>query len=144
MVLVMTIGELSLSTGVPSSTLRYWERMKVLPKAVRLSGQRRYGPEVPDLVAVLQLAQACGFSLSEMRRLLHGFQPGTTVPTRWRAAARDHRNILDVQIARLKAMSRLLHRVEQCNCPDLTTCGRIAKSLLASQPAKSRRNLVFD
>jgi MerR family redox-sensitive transcriptional activator SoxR len=142
---VMTIGELSFCTGIPSSTLRYWELMKVLPKPMRVSGQRRYSPEAVDLVAVLRLAQACGFSLPEMRRLLHGFQPGTAVPVRWRTAARDHREILQEKIARLKAMSQLLHRVEQCECPDLAACGRIAKDLLDLQhPGMSHRKLVFD
>ena len=130
---------------IPSSTLRYWEQMKVLPKPIRVSGQRRYSPEAADLVTVLSLAQACGFSLSEMRRLLHGFQPGTTASVRWRTAARDHRKTLQEKIARLKAMSQLLHRVEQCECPDLAACGRIAKELLDLQhPGMSRRKLMFD
>jgi len=133
---VMTIGELALSTGTPASTLRYWERMKVLPRPTRVSGQRRYGPEAVDLVAVLRLAQACGFSLPEMQRLLQSFQPGTAPSAHWRAAARDHRGILEQQIARLNAMSKLLHRVERCDCPDLPACGRIAKSLLASETSK--------
>jgi len=142
---VMTIGELSVCTGVPSSTLRYWERMKVLPKPTRVSGQRRYTSEDADIVAVLRLAQACGFSLPEMRRLLHGFQPGTTPSVRWRTAARDHREILQEKIARLKAMSQFLHRAERCECPDLTICGRLAKKLIAPQHSgKSHRKLVFD
>jgi DNA-binding transcriptional MerR regulator len=142
---VMTMGELSLCTGIPSSTLRHWERMKVLPKPMRVSGKRRYGPEATGLVAVLKLAQACGFSLSEMRRRLHGFRPGTTASARWRTAARDHREILQEKIARLKVMSQLLHRVEQCQCPDLTACARIAKNLLNPQhPGMSHRKAVFD
>ena len=137
---VMTIGELSRRTGLASSTLRYWEQVKVLPKPLRVSGQRRYSSESVDLVAVLQLAQACGFSLLEMRRLLNGFQPRTTVSERWRTTARDHRVALEEKIARLKAMSRLLHRVEQCECPDLTACGRIAKNLLDSQVSITRKH----
>jgi len=58
----MTIGQLSDKTDVPASTLRYWERIGVLPKTMRVSGQRRYQPEAVHLVAVLRLAKACGFS----------------------------------------------------------------------------------
>jgi DNA-binding transcriptional MerR regulator len=136
---VMTIGELALSTGITASTLRYWERIKVLPKPVRVSGQRRYSAEAVDLIAVLMLAQACGFSLPEMRRLVQGLQSGTAPSARWRTAARDHRGILEEQIARLKAMSQLLHRVERCDCPDLAACGRIAKTLLTSGASTKRR-----
>lgn len=80
----MTIGELSKRTGVPSSTLRYWERVKVLPGAMRISGQRRYTADAVNLVEVLKLAQLSGFSLAEMRRLLHGFRPETPAAERWR------------------------------------------------------------
>jgi MerR family transcriptional regulator, redox-sensitive transcriptional activator SoxR len=93
---VMTIGELSLRTGITSSTLRYWEQVKVLPKPLRVGGQRRYSSEAIDLVQVLQLAEACGFSLSEVRRLQHGFQPQGDS---FRALAND--SILEEKIAAL-------------------------------------------
>ena len=38
----MTIGELSKRTGIPSSTVRYWEQVRVLPKPMRVGDQRRY------------------------------------------------------------------------------------------------------
>ncbi len=69
----MTIGELAAESGVPASTIRYWERIGVLPKPPRTNGQRRYAPDAVQRLAVLRLAQACGFRLEEMRRLLHGF-----------------------------------------------------------------------
>jgi MerR family redox-sensitive transcriptional activator SoxR len=133
----MTIGELSNSTGMPSSTLRYWERIGVLPRPMRVSGQRRYTSETVNLVAVLQLAQACGFSLPEMRRLLHGFQPGTLVSERWRTSVRDHSEILKRKIAELNTMRRLLRRVERCDCVNLAECGHRASNLLDRSP---RRN----
>ena len=37
----MTIGELAAQSGPPASTIRYWERIGVLPKPPRVSGQRR-------------------------------------------------------------------------------------------------------
>ncbi len=125
----MTIGELSAQSGVPASTLRYWEQMKVLPKPVRVSGQRRYQREAVNLVAVLQLAKACGFSLGEMRRLVNGFRPDTPAQERWRTAIREHHKILKQQIEQLNAMRRLLRRVERCQCVDLIECGRIASRL---------------
>jgi MerR family redox-sensitive transcriptional activator SoxR len=132
----VTIGELSERTDIPSSTLRYWERIGVLPKAVRVSGQRRYAAESVDLIGVLKLAQACGFSLPEMRRLLYGFRSGATPSERWRSAVRDHREILERKIAELNAMRGLLDRVEHCQCIDLVECGRSANKLLGRAPVK--------
>jgi DNA-binding transcriptional MerR regulator len=128
----MTIGELSAKTGVPASTLRYWERVKILSKPVRVSGQRRYQPEAVNLVAVLLLAKACGFSLGEMRRLMNGFRPDAPAPERWRTAIREHQKVLELQIAQLNAMQKLLRRVERCHCVDLIECGRIASGLVQS------------
>jgi MerR family transcriptional regulator, redox-sensitive transcriptional activator SoxR len=126
----MTIGELSKRTGIPSSTLRYWERIKVLPGATRISGQRRYTADTVNLVAILKLAQKCGFSLGEMRRLLHGFEPGTSAAERWRTTIREHREILRQKFRELNAMRRLLDRGEQCQCINLNECGRIAMTHL--------------
>lgn len=120
----MTIGELSEQTGLPASTIRYWEQIGVLPKPPRLSGQRRYSPSAVDALAALQLAQACGFTLREMRYFVQGFQPAVAVSRRWREMADGKRTALDAQITRLKAMRKLLDRVSQCQCAGLEQCGQ--------------------
>jgi MerR family transcriptional regulator, redox-sensitive transcriptional activator SoxR len=126
----MTIGELAAESGMPASTIRYWERIGVLPKPPRMNGQRRYAPDAVQRLAVLRLAQACGFRLDEMRHLLHGFGTGVQPPRRWQELARKKRQELDGQIARLKAMRRVVDRVMQCQCLELTECGRIAASVM--------------
>jgi MerR family redox-sensitive transcriptional activator SoxR len=128
----MTIGELAVESGIPASTIRYWEKIGVMLKPVRASGQRRYQPDAIHQLAVLRLAQSCGFRLDEMRHLLHGFGPGVTPPRRWQELAHKKQQELDEQIARLKAMQRLVGRVLQCECVELPECGRIAASVIAS------------
>jgi MerR family redox-sensitive transcriptional activator SoxR len=135
----MTIGELSDKSGVPASTLRYWERIGVLPKTMRVSGQRRYQADAVNLVAVLRLAKACGFSLPEMRRLLNGFRPKTSASERWRTSIREHQEVLERQIAQLNAMQQLLQQVDRCQCADLIECGRIASGLIDTSPHKQQR-----
>jgi hypothetical protein len=81
---------------------------------------------------VLRLAQACGFRLDEMRHLLHGFGHGIKPPRRWQELARKKQQELDRQIARLKAMRRLVDRVLECQCIELTECGRVASSVMES------------
>lgn len=128
----MTLGELAAETGMSASTIRYWERIGVLPKPMRVSGQRRYPADAIQRLAVLRLAQACGFHLDEMRHLLHGFGTGVKPPRRWQELAKRKQQELDAQIARLKAMRRVVDRVMQCQCPELPECGRIATSALES------------
>jgi MerR family transcriptional regulator, redox-sensitive transcriptional activator SoxR len=129
---MMTIGELAAETGVPASIIRYWERIGVLPKSARVSGQRRYAQDAVHRFAVLRLAQACGFRLDEMRHLLHGFRHGVTASRRWQEMAHKKQEELDAQIARLKAMRQLVDRVRQCQCADLSDCGCIAGSVMES------------
>jgi len=122
----MTIGELSSRSGMPASTIRYWERIAVLPKPARSSGQRRYSSDALDYLAVLRLAQTCGFRLDAMRHLLHGFQPGVAASRRWRDLALKKRQELNQQTASIKAMQKLVDRVLRCQCVDLRDCGRAA------------------
>jgi DNA-binding transcriptional MerR regulator len=103
---------------------------------MRISGQRRYQPEAFNLVAVLLLAKACGFSLGEMRRLVNEFRPGTPAPERWQTAISEHQKVLELQIARLNAMRKLLRRVQRCQCVDLIECGRMASVLVGSSLAR--------
>jgi MerR family redox-sensitive transcriptional activator SoxR len=126
----MMIGELEADTGVPASTIRYWERIGVLPEPPRVNGQRRYGPEAIQYLAVLRLAQACGFCLEEMRHLLHGFRSSVPASRRWQELAQKKIQDLDQQMARLKTMRNLVDRVSQCQCADLSQCGRIAASVM--------------
>jgi len=135
----MTIGELSAKSGVPASTLRYWERIKVLPRPMRASGRRRYQPEAANMVAVLRLAKACGFTLVEMRRLVNGFRPETPASERWRASIRERQKTLERQIAQLEAMRRLLNSVQRCQCLDWVECGRIASTLLTWERSSASR-----
>ena len=128
----MTIGELAEESGMPASTIRYWERIGVLPKPQRVSGQRRYPPDAVQRLAVLRLAQACGFHSDKMRHLLHGFPAGVTPPLRWQELALRKQQELDEQIARLEARCRVVDRVMKCRCLELPECGRIAASVMES------------
>jgi MerR family redox-sensitive transcriptional activator SoxR len=124
----MTIGQLAAKCGVPTSTIRYYERIDLLPRPERIGGRRRYRSGDVDQVAVLRLAKACGFRLAEIRRLVNGFDPDVPPSQRWRKLAQEKRHELDVQMARLLLMRSLLDRVARCRCVDLTECGRRASS----------------
>jgi MerR family redox-sensitive transcriptional activator SoxR len=130
----MLIGEVEAETGIPASTIRYWERIGVLPKPLRVSGQRRYGPDTIHYLAVLRLAQACGFRLEEMRHLLHGFHSTVPASRRWRELSQKKMQELDEQMDRLKAMRELVSRVLRCQCAELPQCGRIARPGITPDP----------
>ena len=83
----MTIGQVVRQSGIPASTLRYYERIGLLPAPRRVSGQRRYDPDALKCLAWIQLAQRAGFKITEIKKLLYGFQRSTSRSDRWRTMA---------------------------------------------------------
>ena len=66
-----TIGELARAVGVPTSTIRYYERAGLLrPDARTYSNYRQYTAKTLDRLRFIRSAQATGFSLEDIRQLL--------------------------------------------------------------------------
>ena len=67
----LTIGKLSQLTGVNIETIRYYEKINVLPVPPRTeSGRRSYGPMERRILAFVRRSRELGFSLDEVRALL--------------------------------------------------------------------------
>ncbi len=65
------IGELAQAAHVTADTLRYYERLGLLPKAARTaSGYRMYAPDVLERLRFIKEAQALGLSLRQIRELV--------------------------------------------------------------------------
>jgi MerR family mercuric resistance operon transcriptional regulator len=66
-----SIGELSRLTGVHIETIRYYERVKMLPAPPRTQGGRRaYGQSHRRTLGFIRRARDLGFSLDEIRALM--------------------------------------------------------------------------
>ena len=67
----LRIGEVATRAGVTVDLLRYYERLKLLPRARRTSGGFRiFEPESIERVQFIRQAQKLGLSLEEIRGLL--------------------------------------------------------------------------
>lgn len=67
----LTIGELAEEAGVPTSTVRYYERAKLLkPSARSPSNYRLYSPSDLERLRFIRAAQATGFTLDDVTKLL--------------------------------------------------------------------------
>ncbi|MDA3920128.1 MAG: heavy metal-responsive transcriptional regulator [Salinisphaera sp.] len=66
-----SIGETAQRTGLSIDTLRYYEKIGLLPRIARdPGGRRRYEPGDLSRLRFIQRAQRCNFSLDEIRQLL--------------------------------------------------------------------------
>src|SRR3989442_8377655 len=67
----VTTSELAKRGGVNLETIRYYERLGLLPKPPRSgSGYRQFSPESVRRVRFIKRAQELGFSLKEIKELL--------------------------------------------------------------------------
>ena len=121
----MSIGEVARRAGLQASAIRYYEKIGLLPKTQRISGQRRYETNVLNYLAVIDVARQAGFRMDEMRQLFHGFGRGIPAFHRWQVLARRKITEMDELIARAKKMKRLLQKADRCKCLDLEDCGKI-------------------
>lgn len=76
-----TIGKLAKEAGVPTTTVRYYERRGLLrpPSRVGSGNYRRYGEDELEQLRFIRAAQSTGFALDDVATLL-GLRDGATEP----------------------------------------------------------------
>ena len=118
----LSIGEVARRAGLRTSALRYYERIGLLPRAARISGQRRYDPSILERLAIVRLGQHVGLRINEIRWLLNEV-PGRPPPERWRKLATDRLVQVDALIAEATAIRELLRMTLERKCPRLVEHG---------------------
>lgn len=67
----LLIGEVAARSGLSHDTLRYYERVGLIPAPERdASGRRRYDEAVLDLLQVVDALRRAGFSLAQVASVL--------------------------------------------------------------------------
>ena len=105
-------GELAKATGVSADTIRHYERIGVLPEAVRSSsGYRIYPESAVERVLVVQRALRIGFTLSELYEVLKARDAGGAPCDRVFKLAREKLAGIKTDIAALEQTERYLGKV---------------------------------
>ena len=108
----MRIGELAQQSGIEPSTIRYYERIGLMPAPARSdSGYRDYGEEAAARLNFIRAAQSIGLTLGEIRETL-AFRDRGEAPCRHVAALID-RNAEELRqrLSVLEEMRRELLRL---------------------------------
>jgi MerR family transcriptional regulator, mercuric resistance operon regulatory protein len=107
-----TIGALSRRTGVNIETIRFYERVGILPKPPRSAGGHRiYGHDEMIAWALSVAAGSFGFSLDEVRGLLHLVDGGRYTCAEVKAITLEHLADVRRKIADLRRLERTLAEV---------------------------------
>ena len=106
----MKIGHLAEEAGVHLETIRYYQRLGIMPTPKREYGTvRRYGNDALGRLHFIKRAQALGFSLDEVKRLLELSTTGRCDDAR--AIAEQKSRIIEAQIAELRAVRAALNEL---------------------------------
>lgn len=144
----LTISALAKGTGASPKTLRYWERLGLLPRAFRThTGYRLFDHKALHYVQFIQKCKSVGLTLAEMKRLLEmtrkGQNPCPEV-IRWadekaRTVAEQIQTLQRLQ-QRLREFRRGYERDSALNCfrPGELCC--LIEDLPDFKPEKGGRN----
>lgn len=133
----MTTGALANAAGVNLQTIRFYEREGLLARPRRTArGYRQYDAEAVREVRFIKRAQDLGFSLKEVKELLHLRSAGSRRALAVRGAAESKLRDIDQKLRDLQAMRHaLLALVESCIERGGPSCCPILDALEAEPPA---------
>jgi Predicted transcriptional regulators len=129
----MQIGDLSRQAGVNIETIRYYERIGVLPKPARQSnGRRTYSPADAERLGFIRHARDLGFDLPSVRVLLAlQEQPEASCEDASRIAQGQLEEV-ESRIARLLSLrDELARMVGECRQGRVSEC-RVIEALSIS------------
>ena len=121
---MLTIGALAKRTGAKVQTIRYYEKIELMPEAERTaSEQRRYGDAALDRLAFIRHARDLGFELDAIRELLDLSDRPDRPCADVDAIARRHLEAVERRIARPEALQLKLGRMlAQCGKGRVADC----------------------
>ena len=136
----LDIGEVVQRSGLPASTLRFYEEKGLIASVGRRGLRRLFDVEALDRLSLIALGRSAGFSLDEIGDML-----GLDGPPRIdRARLADKADELDRTIRRLTALRNALRHAAECPAPSHMECptfnrlrqAAVARGREARPPAK--------
>lgn len=126
----LTIGDLAKATGTKVETIRYYERIGLLPAPARTAGNyRAYAAGHLGRLSFIRRARDLGFSLDQVRELLALAGQRQRSCEKVDAIAREHLAEVERKIADLAALRRELSDIiGQCRQGTVAEC-RIIEAL---------------
>ncbi len=132
---LLDIGEIAQRTGVPPSTLRYYEEVGLIRSEGRRGLRRQYDGDVLLRLSLIGLGKAAGFSLGEIAGMF-GSDGRPDIPREQLNAKADE---LQRQILGLRTLRDALRHVADCRAPSHLEC----PSFRALLKSSARRPLIY-
>lgn len=122
--LLLPIGEMSRKTGVHIETIRYYERIGMLPNPARTEGgHRAYDTGLVKRLAFIRRSRELGFSLGEIRALLELVDTGAYTCSEVHERTTKHLATIRRKVADLRRLERVLKDMAaECSRGDVPDC----------------------
>lgn len=120
----LTIGKIARATGVHLETVRYYERIGLMPEPVRTAGgYRSYGSEHVRRLSFIRRARELGFGIKDIKALLALVQPSDASCATVKTLTSAHLDDVRAKISDLRRLESILARtVDQCSGGVSPTC----------------------
>jgi MerR family redox-sensitive transcriptional activator SoxR len=118
----LTIGEVARRARVATSSIRYYERVGLLPPPERVHGQRRYDADVLGKLGFIGVAQSAGFKLAEIKELIEGVDSTAGMGEQMRTLSTRKLREVEALLERTRAMKGWLEVARQCGCATPAEC----------------------
>ena len=122
----MKIGDVAKLLDISTSKIRYYERQGLIEPPERVSGVRNFGNNTLTRLRFIQLCQAAGFKISEIRSLLEQYAEDSGRTGLWQPAVEIKQNEVLEQIARLQQVDAVLSELLKCRCESIEQCVGLA------------------
>jgi DNA-binding transcriptional MerR regulator len=122
------IAEVARKSGIPASTLRFYEEKGLIASSGRRGLRRLFAADVLERLSLISLGSAAGFSLDEIARM---FAPdgGPRIDREMLAGKAKE---LDRTIRRLSAMRNGLRHAAACPAPSHLECPTFRRLMQAA------------
>lgn len=124
----LDIGEVIKASGLPASTLRYYEEKKLIRSVGRRGLRRIFAESVVDQLALISLGRFAGFSLDEIAGMMQADSTLTIDRTQLEEKAAE----LEQTIKRLSAMRKGLLHAARCEAPSHLECDKFRRLIRAA------------
>lgn len=141
----LTRGKLAGQSGVNIATIRYYEKLELLPEPPRSNaGYRMFSPESVNRVRFIKHAQELGFSLKEIKELLDLRVTPDAKTTDVRTRATEKIANIGEKIRRLSAMKKSLELLVNscCGIGSVSECP-ILESLNSEENQVKSREIII-
>jgi len=128
------ISEVSQHSGLPSSTLRFYEEKRLIKSTGRRGLRRLFDPSVLERLSLISLGRSAGFSLDEIAAMFSS-DGRPRIDRQLLATKADE---LDRTIRELMALRRGLRHAAACPAPSHMECPTFRRLLRSATRNKSQ------